>query len=90
MSFFIYLFGVLRAFNTVQVICHCGLAGNTGAQRMWVQTQVYSQIHNGSNDHLNGGPLSLGPIPTGRLKNLKDVDKWSVQSMFSWMGQIAL
>ena len=25
----------------------------------------------------NGGPLSLGPIPSGRLKNLKDVDKWS-------------
>ena len=25
----------------------------------------------------NGGPLSLGPIPSGRITNLKDVDKWS-------------
>ena len=25
---------------------------------------------------LNGGPLSLGPIPSGRLKNLKGGDKW--------------
>ena len=29
----------------------------------------------------NGGPLSLGPIPSGRLKNLKDVDKWSSLSL---------
>ena len=29
----------------------------------------------------NGGPLSLGPIPMGRLKNLKDVDKWSSLSL---------
>ena len=25
----------------------------------------------------NGGPLSLGPIPSGRLQNLRDIDKWS-------------
>ena len=25
--------------------------------------------------------LSLGPIPSGRLKNLKDVDKWSSLSL---------
>ena len=31
---------------------------------------------------LNGGPLSLGPIPSGRLKNLKDVDKWSSLSLY--------
>ena len=30
----------------------------------------------------NGGPLSLGPIPSGRLKNLKDVDKWSSLSFY--------
>ena len=24
-----------------------------------------------------GGPVSLGPIPIGRLKNLRDVDKWT-------------
>ena len=30
----------------------------------------------------NGGPLSLGPIPSGRLKNLKDVDKWSSLSLY--------
>ena len=29
----------------------------------------------------NGGPLSLGPIPSGRLKNLKDVDKYSSLSL---------
>ena len=29
----------------------------------------------------NGGPLSLGPIPIGGLKNLKDVDKWSFLSL---------
>ena len=29
----------------------------------------------------NGGPLSLGPIPSGRLKNLKDVEKWSSLSL---------
>ena len=28
------------------------------------------------------GPLSLGPIPSGRLKNLKDVDKWSSLSLY--------
>ena len=26
--------------------------------------------------HLSGGPLSLDVIPSGRLKNLRDVDKW--------------
>ena len=30
----------------------------------------------------NDGPLSLGPIPSGRLKNLKDVDKWSSLSFY--------
>ena len=30
----------------------------------------------------NGGPLSLGPVPSGRLKNLKDVDKWSSLSLY--------
>ena len=25
--------------------------------------------------------MSLGPIPSGRLKNLKDVDKWSSLSL---------
>ena len=27
-------------------------------------------------------PLSLGPIPSDRLKNLKDVDKWSSLSLY--------
>ena len=27
--------------------------------------------------YLAGGPLSWGPIPSGKLKNLMDVDKWS-------------
>ena len=31
---------------------------------------------------LNGGPLSLGPITSGRLKNLQDVDKWSSLSLY--------
>ena len=26
--------------------------------------------------------MSLGPIPSGRLKNLKDVDKWSSLSLY--------
>ena len=30
---------------------------------------------------LNGGPLSLGPIPCGRLKNLGDFDEWSSLSL---------
>ena len=35
----------------------------------------------------NSGPLSLGPIPGGRLKNLKDIDKWSSLSLcLSVMG----
>ena len=27
-------------------------------------------------------PLSLGPIPSGRLKNLKDIDNWSSLSLY--------
>ena len=41
----------------------------------------------------NGGPLSLGPIPSGRLKNLKDVDKWSSLSLYlpiSYLGLTAI
>ena len=54
----------------------------------------------------NGGYLSLGPIPSGRLKNLKDVDKWPSLSLcfsvrndsnlrvglhlYNWMGHIEL
>ena len=30
----------------------------------------------------NGGPLSLAPISGGRLKNLKDIDKWSSLSFY--------
>ena len=30
----------------------------------------------------NEGPLSLGPIPSGRLKNLTDIDKWSSLSLY--------
>ena len=30
----------------------------------------------------NGGPLSLGPIPSGSLKNLNDIDKWSSLSLY--------
>ena len=26
---------------------------------------------------LNGSPLSWGPIPSGRLKNIRDFDEWS-------------
>ena len=64
------------------------------------------QIHSGSGDHLKWRPLSLHPFPSGRLKNLMDVDKWSSLSLclsvrgmsvirvglylFSQMGQIAL
>ena len=29
----------------------------------------------------NGGPLLLASIPSGRLKNLNDVDKWSSLSL---------
>ena len=31
---------------------------------------------------LNGGPLSMGPIASGKLNKLKDVDKWSSLSLF--------
>ena len=31
---------------------------------------------------INGDPLSLGPISSGRLKKLKDVDKWSSLSLY--------
>ena len=34
----------------------------------------------------NGGPLSLVPISSGRLKNLKDVDKWSCLSLYLSVG----
>ena len=30
---------------------------------------------------LNPDPLSLSLIPSGRLKNLRDVDKWSLLSL---------
>ena len=30
---------------------------------------------------LNGGPLSFGLIPSGRLKKLKYIDKWSSLSL---------
>ena len=29
----------------------------------------------------NNSPLSLGPNPRGRLKNLRDIDKWSSLSL---------
>ena len=35
------------------------------------------QVHSGSDDHFNSGPLSLGPILSARLKNLREIDKWS-------------
>ena len=35
-------------------------------------------------------PLSLGPIPGGRLKNLKDVDKWSSLSLLFQLGEYEL
>ena len=37
----------------------------------------YSQIHSDLDNYLNDSHLSLGPTRKGRLKNLKDVDKWS-------------
>ena len=36
---------------------------------------------------LNGGPLSLGPIPSGRLKILGDVDNWSSPSLCLQLGE---
>ena len=34
---------------------------------------------------------AIGPIPSGRLKNLKDVDKWSSLSLYlSVMGECEL
>ena len=58
--------------------CHCGLVSNTLAY-----TEDVGSIP-GTGRYIvarmttkNGGPLSLGLIPSGRLKNLKDVDKWS-------------
>ena len=36
----------------------------------------------------NGSPLSLGPIPSGRLKNLKDVDNWSSLSLYLSVSQL--
>ena len=44
-------------------------------------TGSYMMMISGSDDHLNDGPLSLGSIPSGRLKKLKDVDTWSFLSL---------
>ena len=62
---------------------HCGLVGNhsprntedvgsiqgTGKYRVVLMTTQ------------NGGPLSLVPFPSARLKNLKEADKWSSLSL---------
>ena len=43
---------------------------------------MYRLTHSGSDDLLKyGGPLSLGPIPSDRLKSLRDVGKWSSLSL---------
>ena len=34
-------------------------------------------MHSSSDDHLKFYPLSVMLIPSGRLKNTRDVDKWS-------------
>ena len=48
-----------------------GLVGNMLA---W-QVQFHARgIHRDLDDHYNGDPMSLDPIPSGTLKNLGDVD----------------
>ena len=71
------------------IICHCSSVGSTLA--------LYA-VDPGSNPGtgryivarmttLNGGPLSLGPIPSGRLKILGDVDNWSSPSLCLQLGE---
>ena len=44
-------------------------------------------MHSDLDDYLKWQSLSLGPIPSGRLKNLKDLDKWPSMSLcFSLRG----
>ena len=64
----------------------------------WVAHSLCNTVDPGSNPGtgryivarmttLNGGPLSLGPIPSGRLKILGDVDKWSSPSLCLQLGE---
>ena len=39
-------------------------------------------MHGGSNQHLKWQLAGTGPIPSDRLKNLRDVDKWSFLRLF--------
>ena len=52
---------------------------------------IYRQIHSGLDDNLRWrSTWSLGPISSGRLKNLRDVDKWSSLWLFlSFRGNIS-
>ena len=57
-------------------ICHCGLVGSINRNAEDVGSnpskERYIMAHMTT---YTGGPLSLGP--SGRLKNITDVDKWS-------------
>ena len=46
---------------------------STGTLVIRVQVWV-REIHSDLDDYFNGGLVSLGPIPSGTLKNLRDVD----------------
>ena len=62
----------------MQSICRCGSVGSTLAlYAVDPGSNPGTEIHSGWMTTLNDGPLSLGPIPSGRLKILGDVDNWS-------------
>ena len=63
-------------------ICHCGLLGNTLSWEHIGRGFNPRQRHSGSDDSLKMAVLChWEPIPSGRLKNLRDVDKWSSLSL---------
>ena len=43
---------------------------------------TYWQNNSSLDDHLKCHPLSSGSVPSGRLKNPEDIDKWSSLAFF--------
>ena len=54
-----------------------GLHTSPGIQRMWVLLPGRHRYAVAQRTKSNGGHLSLGPTPSGRLKNLSDINEWS-------------
>ena len=43
-----------------------------------------------SDDHYNGGSLEFGPVPSGMLRNLREVNKGHLQEWVKIIGNLFL